>query len=60
MIEPAWRLQRLQILVALVVVVAFAIWIAVTGSLQATAWTTYNVTRHCLDVVATRNNCFAL
>jgi len=31
MIEPAWRLQRLQILVALVVVVAFAIWIAVTG-----------------------------
>ena len=47
-------------LVALVVVVAFAIWLAVTGSLQAAAWTTYNVTHHCLDVVATRNNCFAL
>jgi ABC-type transport system involved in multi-copper enzyme maturation permease subunit len=45
---------------ALVVVVAFAIWLAVTGSLQAAAWTTYNVTHHCVDVVATRNNCFAL
>ena len=60
MIEPAWRLQRLVFLVALVVVVAFAIWLAVTGSLQAAAWTTYNVTHHCVDVVATRNNCFAL
>jgi len=47
-------------LVAIVVVVAFAIWLAVTGSLQAAAWTTYNVTHHCVDVVATRNNCFAL
>jgi ABC-type transport system involved in multi-copper enzyme maturation permease subunit len=60
MIEPAWRLQRLVFLVALVVVVAFATWLAVTGSLQAAAWTTYNVTHHCVDVVATRNNCFAL
>ena len=60
MIEPAWRLQRLVFLVALVVVVAFAIWLAVTGSLQAAAWTTYNVTHHCVDVIATRNNCFAL
>jgi len=60
MIEPAWRLQRLVFLVALVVVVAFAIWLAVTGSLQAAAWTTYNVTHHCVNVVATRNNCFAL
>ena len=60
MIEPAWRLQRLVFLVAIVVVVAFAIWLAVTGSLQAAAWTTYNVTHHCVDVVATRNNCFAL
>jgi ABC-type transport system involved in multi-copper enzyme maturation permease subunit len=60
MIEPAWHLQRLVFLVALVVVVAFAIWLAVTGSLQAAAWTTYNVTHHCVDVVATRNNCFAL
>jgi len=31
MIEPAWHLQRLVFLVALVVVVAFAIWLAVTG-----------------------------
>ena len=60
MIEPAWHLQRLVFLVALVVVVAFAIWLAVTGSLQAAAWTTYNVTHHCVDVIATRNNCFAL
>jgi lipoprotein signal peptidase len=60
MIEPAWSLQRLVFLVALVVVVAFAIWLAVTGSLQAAAWTTYNVTHHCVDVVATRNDCFAL
>jgi ABC-type transport system involved in multi-copper enzyme maturation permease subunit len=60
MIEPAWRLQRLVFLVALAVVVAFATWLAVTGSLQAAAWTSYNVTHHCVDVVATRNNCFAL
>ena len=60
MIEPAWRLQRLVFLVALAVVVAFATWLAVTGSLQAAAWTSYNVTHHCVDVVATSNNCFAL
>src|ERR1019366_6901946 len=60
MIEPAWRLQRLIFLVALAVVVVFAIWLAVTGSLQAAARTTYNVTHHCVGVVATSNNCFTL
>jgi ABC-type transport system involved in multi-copper enzyme maturation permease subunit len=48
MIEQAWRLQRPVFLVALAVMVVFAIWLVVTGSIQEAAYAIY-LKHHCLN-----------
>ena len=59
MIEPAWRLQRLVFVVAVAVVVVFAIWLVVTGSIQETAYGIY-VNHHCLNSPDTSQSCVTL
>ncbi len=57
MIAAAWRQQRLVALVALGVVVAFAIWLAVTGTMQENAWVAFRATGNSPCVVLAGSSC---
>ena len=59
MIAAAWRLQRLVVIVALAVVGAFAIWLAVTGTMQSNAWTTLQQANHGTCLVTPGSACAA-